>query len=98
MCKLLIAVKNNNSQNEKVLKIIKAQEKSLSNQPHGISALIVDKNNNISVNRTVNEYGKVFSWVYGKVKTAKIISIHTRQATSGNIDEANTHFFKVKNY
>ena len=98
MCKILIGIKTNDSQNVKFEKIIRAQEHSLSDQPHGISALIVDKWNNISVKKELNEYGKVFIWVRNRIRNAKIVAIHTRQATDGEIDEANLHFFNVKDY
>jgi len=98
MCKLLIGIKVNDSANKKFARIIKAQEHSLSNQPHGISALIVDKDNNISVKKELNEYGKVFVWVQNRIKNAKIVAIHSRQATDGEIDEANLHFFEIDDY
>lgn len=98
MCKILIAVKSNDSQNVKFERIIKAQERSLSNQPHGISALIVDRENNISVKRELVNYGNVFMWVYRNLRSAKIVAIHTRQSTGGTIDENNIHFFNVGNY
>lgn len=98
MCKILIAIKKDDTQSEKIEKIIKAQEHSLSDQPHGISALIVDKNDNISVKRELNDYEKLFVWVYSRIKNAKIIAIHSRQATDGEIDKKNLHFFEIKNY
>lgn len=98
MCKILIGFKLKKSQNKEFEKIIKAQEDSLSDQPHGISALIVNKNNKIEVKKELSEYKKVFNWVYRKIKNAKIVAIHTRQATDGGIDEDNLHFFKIGEY
>ena len=98
MCKLLIGIKVNNLEDNRFEKIIRAQEESMSNQPHGIGALIIDRYNRISLKRELNKYEKVFNWVRNRIKDAKIVVIHTRQATDGKIDEKNIHLFNSGGY
>ena len=96
----MIGIKKSDSVNSKFRSIIKAQEHLLSKEGDGIGALIVDKNNNIQVRRhlQVDEYGQVYRWVQDNASKAKIVAIHTRQATDGGVNERNIHFYKIGNY
>ena len=95
MCKLTLAIKANNSQDKLIEKVIRAQETRISEEPHGISALIVRYDNKIEVKKELNDYQNVFQWVYDNIKKAKVISIHSRQATDGSISEENLHFNEI---
>jgi len=98
MCKLTTVIKRNNKNDDLIIKTIKSQERIMGKEPHGISALIVGKDNKVQVKKEMNDYSKIFKWVYSKMKSSKVLSIHTRQATSGDIDKKNLHFFKVDEY
>lgn len=98
MCKLLIGIKLNGSEDSTFEKILRAQESSLRDQPHGIAGLRISKKNQINVAKRLDNYNPVFADIYKNLKDTKIVGIHTRQATSGLINLRNTHFFQVGDY
>lgn len=93
MCKMLLGIQLN--QNENFSKLIKAQEEPLKTQKDGVGALVIDSNH--SVYKGLSNYNLVFDEVYQRLSNAKIVGIHTRQATSGEINLTNAHFFE-RNY
>lgn len=99
MCKLVTVIKKNNENDDLIIKAIQAQEKVIKKEPHGIAALAINqKSNKIEVKKEMDDYDKVLDWAYSKIKSSKIVSIHSRQATSGTINKDNLHFFKADEY
>lgn len=94
MCKLLIAIqKIPNDPN--LRELVKIQ--NLKDQPHGAGAMATDDNGKIEVCRSVSNYQKVFNFANKKLKTSKIVALHTRTSTGGTINDDNVHFFSDKN-
>lgn len=96
MCKILVATKNN-GHNEEFSQLIKFQYSELVKEEDGIGALIIDKDNTIKTFRSLEDYARVFSQVNTYLDTARLVAIHARTATSGNVDLNNVHFFEVNN-
>lgn len=99
MCKLVTIIKKNNDNDELIIKAVAAQEKVIRKEPHGIAALAINKDTDkVEVKKDMDNYDKVLDWAYSKVKNSKVVSIHSRQATSGVINKDNLHFFKADEY
>lgn len=96
MCKLLIGIKQNNSQIDNIQQVLKAQVPTMFDQPHGIGALILTEQGKIETQRELKNYAAVAKWFLSNIEKAKLFAIHTRISTSGSIDERNIHFFKHK--
>jgi predicted glutamine amidotransferase len=98
MCKLLLGIKLNNSDTREFGKILKLQEKILRTEPDGIAGIRIRKDDKVSTIKRLENYNPVFDDIYRHIAESKIISIHTRQATSGAVDLENTHYFRVNEY
>ena len=98
MCRLLLGIKLNGKNSPDFAKIIRLQETKLRSQPDGIATLRIDDNNKVKISREMEEYGKALSDIYKNVGNSRIVGVHSRQATSGETNIKNTHFFEVGRY
>lgn len=99
MCKLLIGIKLKDKDEENNFeKVLKLQENILRKEPHGVASLKILKNDSVIVKKALDDYSPVFDDIYKSLGSIKVVGLHTRQATSGNIDLKNTHFFEVGDY
>lgn len=97
MCKLLVAL-TKTPNNPEYIKIIQLQYNDLRTQPNGIGALVIDQNDKCHIFRELKDYQKVFDQVDKLLPTAKLVSLHSRISTGGNVDINNVHFFERNNH
>lgn len=93
MCKMLIGI-NNNVGSSEFAKVIKAQYDTLTTQPDGIGAFVIDKDNKIHIFRELHDYQTVFYEVDRLLPDAKVVSLHTRIGTTGAKTLQNVHYFE----
>lgn len=93
MCKLLVGIQL--KENSKLFKtIFDVQFPEVAELPHGLAGTVIEKDNKITVSRELDNYSKVYSEIADKLVTSKLIGLHGRQSTSGDISKTNVHFFK----
>lgn len=95
MCKLLVAFKKPG--NIEVLDSLwAAQYNELSSEKDGYGCLIVQQDNTVKTFRSLTKYDAIYGHARKALSEAKIVAMHTRTASSGNVDEENVHFFRNK--
>src|SRR3990167_505969 len=97
MCKLLVGV-NNKPGNPEFEKYIEAHQLEMYSEKNGCAALVVGFDNKIKVFRSLHDYDEVYRNVFEHIANSKLVSIHTRTATSGGVNEKNVHFFGSEGY
>src|SRR3990167_227559 len=99
MCKLLVGV-NDKKNNKNFEEYLMAQKSEFFTEKDGIGALVMDFEGNIQVKRVldIKDYWKVFEMVSSNLANTKLVSIHSRTATSGLVNKDNVHFFEDKGY
>jgi hypothetical protein len=98
MCKLMTIIKMNDNNDALLKELVENQRDLLDREPNGISALAIGKNDKIMIKKSLENYDSIINWAIKRIKNSKVISIHSRTATSGNVDKNNLHFFKVDDY
>lgn len=95
MCKLFVGVKRP-GENAEFRQLLEAQFDGMLTQRDGIGALIIDKDGEASVLRSVSveDYRGIMQAVLDASDDARFIGLHTRIATTGRATLANCHFFK----
>ncbi len=94
MCKLIVGIKQDNSELETIKKAVSIQRDDLYKEKDGMAAFILDKDNNITTCKDLDDYDKVLRWFYKNLPIAKVFGLHTRTATDGTVTEDNIHYFK----
>lgn len=98
MCKLVTVVKENNDNVKKIENILRAQESKLMGEKDGISAITVDGDGKVRRRRSLKDYRGIIDWACAHIDKSKLISIHTRTATTGSVTKNNTHFYEDGGY
>jgi len=97
MCKLLIAVNAKNEPNEKFENAVKLQFPIMRKEEDGCGAVVINRAGELKVFRSISDYGEVFGNVLRELPEAKVVAIHTRTKTSGDVNLENVHFFQIGN-
>jgi hypothetical protein len=97
MCKLIIAKKENNDNLTEFKNFLQLNYDGLYNEKDGISAMIINYKNKISLHRKfeLESYEDILSEVDNKLNDAKFIILHSRTGTSGIKDIRNVHLWKI---
>lgn len=93
MCNLAIILQKDPG-NEEAKRIMAGQFKGMATQPDGIASLVMSDKVAVDRAMAVTEYPGVFSRAISAMDHSRLVSVHTRIASVGNVSDENVHFFE----